>query len=350
MKLDWKALLGVVISVALLWWLFKDQDPAALWAQIREANLWLFLAAVTVATSAYAIRAIRWNVLLQPVKPDTSFRNRWATIMIGFGANNILPARIGEFVRAYALGKVESVPFSGTFGTLVVARFLDAVAVILLLLFALAVPSFPAEAEVLGQPVAQFARTAAIFVGGVLLAALVVVARPRLIVRLAERFSGLLPGRAGPRVVGALTSFLDGLSVLRSPSLLGRAVGWSIVHWAYYGLSFWLALEAFGIEVGYAGALFTQAMVAVGVSIPSAPGFFGTWHAAAQIALVGPYGVEEARALAFATGYHLGGFIPITILGFYYAWKLKISLGVARDPDSVATDENATFGADGIRG
>ncbi len=349
MKLDWKAVLGLIISVGLLWWLFKDQDPGAIWAQIREADPWLFIAAVAVATSAYAIRAVRWNVLLQPVAPDTSFRNRWATIMIGFGANNILPARIGEFVRAYALGKVEKAPFSGTFGTLVVARFLDAVAVIVLLLFALAVPSFPAEAEVLGRPVAQFARTSALFVGGVLLAVAVVVARPRLIVRLAERFSGLLPGQAGPRVVGALRSFLDGLSVLRTPSLLGRALGWSLLHWAYYGLSFWLALEAFGIDVGYAGALFTQAMVAVGVSIPSAPGFFGTWHAAAQIALVGPYGVEEARALAFATGYHLGGFVPITVLGFYYAWRLKISIGEARSPGA-PSDDGVTVGVDSVRG
>ena len=337
MKLDWKAGLGLVISVVLLWWLFKDQDPAALWAQIREANPWLFLASVVVATSAYAIRAVRWKVLLTPVDAGTTFYSRWATTMVGFMANNVLPARIGEFVRAFALGKVERIPVSGVFGTLVVARFLDTVAVVSLLFVALAFPSFPAEAEVMGRPVAAFARTAALVVAAIVVAVILIIAQPHIIVGLAERFSSLLPGAAGPRVVAGLRSFLDGLAVLRTPSLFVRALGWSFLHWTYYALSFWLALAAFGIDVGYSGALFTQAMVAVGVAIPSAPGFFGTWHGAAQIALVGPYGVNEAQALAFATSYHLGGFLPITILGLYYAWRLQISLTEASAPGGGAT-------------
>ena len=82
-------------------------------------------------------------------------------------------------------------------------------------------------------------------------------------------------------------------------------------------------------------------MVAAGVAIPSAPGFFGTWHTAAQIGLVGPYGVDETQALAFATGYHLGGFIPITVLGFYYAWRLQISLTETGETDATLDAEPA---------
>jgi len=337
LKLDWKAGLGLLISAALLWWLFKDQDPAVLWAQIREANPWLFLASIVVATSAYAIRAVRWKILLTPVGAETSFRSRWGAIMVGFMANNLLPARIGEFVRAFAMGKAETLPVSGVFGTLVVARFLDGLAVIALLLVALAFPSFPADATVSGRPVGQFAGMVALIVSAIMVVIIVVIAQPRLIVGVAERFTSVLPGGAGPKVIAGLRSFLDGLAVLRSPALFSKALAWSLVHWAYYATSFWLALEAFGIRVGYSGALFTQAMVAAGVSIPSAPGFFGTWHAAAQVALVGPYGIAEPKALAFAASYHLGGFIPITVLGLYYAWRLQISLTEAGAKDATTT-------------
>ncbi len=326
MKLDWKAVLGIAISVGLLWWLFKDQDLGELWGQIRAANPWLFLASIIVATSAFLIRAIRWGLLLHPVAPNTSLYNRWATTLIGFMSNNVLPARLGEFVRPYALSRVEPVTMSAALGTLVMARILDGVALIALLIVALSLPSFPEGATVLGQPVAVFARGGALIFGGALVFLLVLLLWPGRTMAVAKWTTGVLPAALAERVLSILSSFLDGVSSLRNPVLFAKALALSLVHWAYYGLSFWLALEAFGIKVGYAGALFTQAMVAIGVAVPSAPGFFGTWHTAAQIALVGPYGVPETQALAFATSLHLGGFVPITALGFFYAWKLGISI------------------------
>lgn len=335
MKLDWKAALGIAISVALMWWLFRGLDFGAFMTEVRQANLWLFTAAVVVATSAYAIRAVRWGVLLEPVAPNTSFYNRWATIMVGFMANNVLPARLGEFVRAYAINRVEPVPVSAAFGTLVMARLLDGVGVLVFLLIALAMPTFPDDAQILGQPVLLFARGFAWILGAALLVLFLLLLWPVRTVALADRvFRAVLPARAAEWLVGALRAFLDGVSALRSPALLTRSLAWSLIHWAFYGLSFWLALVAFDIHVGYAGALFVQAMVAFGVAVPSAPGFVGTWHAAARVALAGAYGVAEPQALAFATSFHLGGFIPITALGLYYAWKLGISLDTAQDASS----------------
>jgi len=331
-KLDWKAGLGIAISAGLLWWLFRDLDVAEFMAQVRQANPWLFLASVLVATSAYLIRTVRWGVLLDPVAPHTSFANRWATIMIGFMANNVLPARIGEIVRAYALNRVEPVPVSAAFGTLVMARLLDGVGVLLLLMVALALPNFPAEATVLGTPVLVFARGIAIVLAGALAVLFALLIWPQHTVGFSEAVATrVLPSRAAQWVVAALESFLQGIAAVRSPVLFAKALALSVVHWAYYGLSFWLALAAFGIDVGYGGALFVQAMVAVGVALPSAPGFVGTWHAAARVALVGAYSVSEPQALAFATSFHLAGFIPITLLGFYYAWKLGISLDTGRN-------------------
>ena len=127
-------------------------------------------------------------------------------------------------------------------------------------------------------------------------------------------------------MVGALESFLQALKVLRHPVLLTKAVVWSYVFWLWHGLSFWLGFKAFGIDLGFAAAVFTEAVVGFAVAIPAAPGFFGTFQAGADFALSGVYGVAEASALAFAFGYHLGGFFPITIIGLYYAWSIGFSM------------------------
>ena len=108
--------------------------------------------------------------------------------------------------------------------------------------------------------------------------------------------------------------------------LLSKAVVWSYAFWLWHGFSFWLGFKAFGIDLGFAAAVFTEAVVGFAVAIPAAPGFFGTFQLGADLALSGVYGVAEPSALAFAFGYHLGGFFPITIIGLYYAWSIGFSV------------------------
>ncbi len=326
MKFDWKVALGLLISLGLLWWLFKDQNPAELWAQIRQADPGTYLLAVFIATSAYFIRALRWGVLLHPLYPGTSLYHRWATTLIGFMANNLLWARIGEVVRAFAMSRVEPAPMSGVLGTLVVARFLDAVAVFGLLGIAVLLPSFPASGQVGDLSLGALARYGSVLMLAGIIGIGALLAWPEIPLRIIRRLAGVAGPERADRITAVASSFLEGLQSLRNPRLLGQALLLSFIHWIYYGFSFFFAMKAFGLDLGYGAALFVQGIVAVGVAVPSTPGFFGTWHAAAQVALVGAYGVPETNALAFATAFHLGGFLPITVLGLYYAWRLRISV------------------------
>ena len=90
-------------------------------------------------------------------------------------------------------------------------------------------------------------------------------------------------------------------------------------------LSFWVAFLAFGIHVGFAVALFVNGTVALAVAVPAAPGFIGTFQAGVTAGL-GVYGVSEAAAVALSLGFHVAGFIPVTVIGLVYAWKLGLSL------------------------
>ena len=275
--------------------------------------------------AGYAVRAIRWQILLHPVDPETGFSNRFRSVVIGFMANNLLPARVGEFARAYALGRLEPrVSVSAAFGSLVVERVLDGLVLGGFLVGATLTPGFPSGA--LGPGFAALLRAAMTLLGVMLVVLLFLLIFPRPVVRTAEWASRLLPRPAARVVVDALEAFLDSLAVVRSPGLLAQALAWSVGFWFWHGLSFYLAMLAFGLDLGIVAALFTEAVVGFAVALPAAPGFFGTFHVGAQFALETVYGAGAADTLAFAYAYHLGGFIPITLLGLWYVRVLGLSL------------------------
>jgi len=334
-----KALVGLLVTGLLLWWALADVTFSEVWANIRVGNLWLLLASVVVATSGFAVRALRWKVLLAPVKPDTTFRSRFAGVSIGFMANNVLPARVGEFARAYAFSRLEPVTASAAFGSLVVERFMDGVVLLLFLVLPVFTPAFPTGGALSTGATGALLRGGVVAVAVVLAALVVMTAWPRAFVRVAERVAGMLPRAVARPIVGGIEAFLGSVAIMRDPKILALGFAWSFFFWSWHGVSFWLGMLAFGIDTGFVSAIFTEAVVGFGVALPSAPGFFGTFHFAANVALSDVYGVPVAQSLAFAFGYHFGGWIPITLIGLWYAWKLGISIGdVGAAEERVETD------------
>jgi glycosyltransferase 2 family protein len=326
MKRNWKAIVGIAISAFLIWWVLRGVELSAVWGEVRRAHWGLLLAAVAVATSGFLVRALRWKLLLQPVAPGTRLGTRFAAVSIGFAANNLLPARVGEFARAWAISRMEPVRVGGALGSLVAERFLDAVAVFGLLAIALLHPDFPSDATVAGRSIGALVGTFLAFIGVVLGGIVLLILIPRQFLRVIGTLGRFLPDRAARLLLDGLRSFIEGLAALHDPRLLAGALAWSFGFWAWNAVSFWLGMHAFGIDQGYSTALFVQGIIAVGVAVPSAPGFFGTFHAAAVVGLVEVYGVGENATLAFAFGYHLGGFIPVTLLGLWYAGRLGLSM------------------------
>jgi uncharacterized protein (TIRG00374 family) len=328
-----KLVLGLVITVVLLWFALNDVEFAEVWANIRSGNIWLLTAAVAVATFGFFIRALRWKVLLAPVRAETRLRSRFAGVSIGFMANNLLPARVGEFARVYAFSRLEPVTASAALGTLVVERFMDGVVLLLFLVLPVFSEGFPEGGALSSGTGAAVLRAGVITVVIVLAVLVVLAAWPKTFSRIAHRCERVLPQSVRRRVLGGLDSFLASFAIMRNPRLLALGFAWTLGFWFYHGISFWLAMLAFDIHTGFMSAIFTEALVGFGVALPAAPGFFGTWHFAANVALSEVYGVPEAQSLAFAFGYHFGGWIPITAIGLWYAWKLGLSLGEVSHAD-----------------
>ena len=332
--MSWKALLGFALSAFLVWFTLRGVDVAEVWAAIRAANMGLLGASVAVATAGFFIRALRWSVLLRPVAAQTSFQARWAAVNIGFMANNLLPARVGEFARAFSFARLEPrVSVSAAFGSLVVERVLDGLVLAAFLVGTVLMPSFPEVT--LGGTFTNILRSAVVLLGGVGAVLALLLIFPLRVVRATEATARrLLPETAAHRVIEALEAFLEALGVVRNPVLLVQALAWTLFFWTWHGMSFWLAMLAFDIDAGLVAAFFTEAVVGFGVALPAAPGFFGTFHASAAFALDTVYQVGEVPTLAFAYGYHMGGFIPVTLLGLWYTRTLGLSLGEVRRSES----------------
>lgn len=328
---DWKAWVGIAVSVALLWWIFRGEDLGEIARQVARADPWLLVLAGALNVTGGIFRTIRWRLLLSAVGHDVPYTARWKALNIGFAVTNLTVGRLGEVARPYALSKMNPVTTSAGLGTIALERVLDLVALTALLLLTLLSPAFPSDAMVLGRPIGV-AVTGVVGLGSVaLIGAILLAVWPQGVRRLAVPVLSLLPPRFADPAVEAFDDFLSGLGLLRDPGAALHAMAWSLFVWVWMAGSFWAAFAAFGLDLGYTAALFTQCVVAVFVAIPAAPGFIGTLQAGVLVAVSGVFGAPETEVLSMSLGYHFAGYIPVTALGGYYALSLRIQISSIRE-------------------
>ncbi len=290
-----------------------------------------------LATAVFPIRTIRWRYLLQLEGGRLPFVPLWHATAIGFMANNLLPARAGEFARAYAARRLTGVRLSAAVGSVAVERVMDGLVLVGLLAAAIVWGGFAGGTTVGGVSLVGIASIAAAIFGPALAIALWVVHWPRPSLRLARwLFARVLPDAWAARLLNVVDGVLLGLDALKSPARLGLVTVWSVVHWLVAAGSYWLALVAFDIPVPWTAALLLQSLIAFGVAIPSSPGFFGPFEAVTR-AVLAVYGVPAAQAVSYAVAYHLAVFVPISVLGLWSLSRAHWHLADLREGESDST-------------
>jgi uncharacterized protein (TIRG00374 family) len=312
-----------VLTAALLWLFFRDLDVREVWVAIKRAHPGLIALAVAIMMLTYVLRAWRWQMLLAPIG-QARFRTAFRTTVIGFTATFLLPARVGEVLRPYLLARQEGFKATATFATVVVERLLDLATV--LLLFALALP-------VAGVDVGPQIRWAGLTVAASALAGLgvlcVLAGHPERLGRWAARLAAVLPARAASAAGRLVTTFAEGLAVLRSPAQLLTAVAWSLPIWITIASTILVCSRAFDLTFSFSGTFLVLGALAVGVSLPT-PGGAGGFHAAYLFAVTGFFGADEDVAGAAAIVLHAVSFIPVTIVGLVFMWQDGLTLGGIR--------------------
>lgn len=339
MKLGWRGALGIVLSAGFLYLAFRGIGLAEVAAHIRRANVWLLLLSAATATCIFPLRALRWRPILDPIAPNLPFSKLWSATAIGMMINNVVPARAGELARAYALSRAApAVPFPAAFASLAVDRLFDAVVVLLLMFVAMLDPAFPRGATLMDRPVANYAVGGVLFTLAVIAVVYAIVLFPARVLRTYELIAQRVAPRFEARGREALVSLSNGLSVLKTPGRFASVFAWTLLHWLVNALAFWIAFKAVGVQAPFSAALFLQGIIAIGVAIPQAPGFFGVFETFGKYGL-GIFGVPPDAAVTWAIGFHFLSYVPITVIGAWYFLRAGLSMHDLGGAERAATEE-----------
>ena len=313
----WQLWLGLIISLVLLGLALRRLRLEDVWQAVRTAELIWVLPGVAVYFLGVWARAWRWHYLLRPLQRIPVGR-MFPVVAIGYMGNNIYPARAGELLRAYVLRRKYAVPVSASLATILVERAFDGI-VMLGFVFL----NLPELISLTGDSgFAGNIRDLALWGAGAFLAATVVflalAAFPSRARVLSTWFiERLLPARARESAMGMAERFIDGLAALRSPFDILMVLLTSIVIWLLETGKYWFVMQAFPFRVSFFALMLMNGIVNLATTLPSAPGYVGTFDAPG-IAVLSAYGVQPEVAAGYTLLLHAALWLPITLLGAYY--------------------------------
>jgi uncharacterized protein (TIRG00374 family) len=334
----WQFWLGVGISLGFLYIALRGLHLGDLGDSFRQANYWWLIPGVAVYFLGVWARAWRWHYLLRPVKAVPT-REMFPIVAIGYMGNNIYPARAGELLRAVVLKRHQDVPISASLATIIVERVFDGVVMLAFVFVNLPKLShLTSDSGFVGdiQTLALWGTGA--FVGALaifLLAAMFPVRAGAVLEALVQR---LLPERFRSRALDLGGRFLGGLQSLSSPREALMVFLTSVVIWLLETGKYWFVMHAFPFRVNFFALMLMNGIVNLATTIPSAPGYVGTFDAPG-IAVLVAYHVARATAAAYTLVLHVALWVPITVLGAYYFTREGLKWGDYKDEGRGTKDE-----------
>ena len=320
---------GLLVSLASLWLVLHSVDVGASVKLLTGANPLPIVACLAVVATQLTLRSVRWRLLLPSPPGGGSIRLRRIApaLLVGYLGNAVLPARLGEPIRAYLVARREKLDPAEAFGSVVLERIVDTAT--------LAVVAFAAAVAV-NAPGWIVQTTALAALASVALTAVLIVVGLGPLVRLGRRLLSHLPGagQTAP-ILGRLDVFARGIDRPSRSWAVVMAVVISGACWMLDATTFWLAAGAIGVSMSPAAALLVAAVTVLGTALPSAPGYVGTFELAAA-ATAGALGVAAAPALALAVLAHAMTVLPLAAGGAISLAAMDMGLGRLADEASEA--------------
>ena len=320
---------GIALSVVFLWLSLKDTDFAQIRGALVHAQIVYALPLLGAIALFYWFKAVRVRMLLRPQR-SISAPGIVPAMMIGFAANNLLPARLGDLARVYLLGRQHSLSKASILASMVVERLFDLLAALGLLALVVVAVRVP-----------QALITPGYFIGGLELVLLgltiAMVMWTRMLVSLVAAATGFLPGALRSNVVRHVELGATGTHAIKQPRLLFGIAFTSVLQGLLRAAAMYLAVLAVGINVPISAAFVLLALSTAAITLPSAPGFFGTIQLCFVLALK-PYGVDASDAFAASVFYHVLEYLAVTSTGLYCLKGVGRDLGQIRKEAGLVGD------------
>jgi uncharacterized protein (TIRG00374 family) len=336
-----EVVLGLGISAVLIVVVLARVSLADVIDAIRQADYVYLGLCLLLLLLSYVLRALRWQAILWTIQ-QVRFWNAFRVYIIGCMANNVLPVRMGELVRAFLTGKTEKSSSSACLGAVAVERVFDVV----ILVFLLSVCGlFTGKMNSIGHTVWYVAGLAA-----TLVVLLYILARSgEKLLSWVRLVIGRFSGPFADRIERLGSSFVSGLWAVRDGRRLGLVLGASMAVWLTVILEVRLALLAFDVSISWPATAFVLSVAGLGIVLPSSPGNLGAVEFF-YVSALGLFQVNPSVALSCAMTLHALDWTAITLLGLIFLWQSDLSLGqiqrlTAREgfrPDSSAIENQGT--------
>jgi uncharacterized protein (TIRG00374 family) len=322
----WQLWLGILISLFFLFLVVRKLNLGDFWTAIKTADYWWLIPGIAVYFVGVWARAWRWHYLLRPVKSIPT-RTMFPIVAIGYMGNNVYPARAGEVLRAVVLKRHENVPISASLATIIVERVFDGVVMLAFVFINLnELTRLSGRSGFIGS-IQEIALWGSLAFFGALAVFLLAAMFPRrseaLLEVVTQRF---IPLRFRERVLDVSKKFLGGLESLRSPREALMVFVTSVVIWLLETGKYWFVMHAFPFHVSFFALMLMNGIVNLATTIPSAPGYVGTFDAPG-IAVLSAYGVNASIAAGYTLVLHVALWVPITLLGAFFLAREGIQLG-----------------------
>jgi hypothetical protein len=333
----WQFWLGLAVSVLLMYLALRGLHLVELMQALKLANYWWLVPGILVYFIAVWARAWRWHYLLRPIKTIPT-PTLFPITVIGYLGNNIFPARAGELLRAVVLKKEHQVAISASLATILIERIFDGVVMLGFVFLNLPkLANLTSSSGFIGSIKSLAIWGSAAFFG-VLFIFLLAAMFPQRTMRFVEFASQhLLPLRFRSKVTGVVELFLGGLASLRSPASILMVFVTSVIIWLLETLKYWFVMHAFPFKVDFFTLMLMNGIVNLATTIPSAPGYVGTFDAPG-IAVLQANGIAKAIAAAYTLVLHAALWFPITVLGAYYMVRMGISWNTEKLKDMRAEE------------
>lgn len=331
MKKARQLLIGLGIAIGALYYTLRNISMGELIASFKDVELIYILPAFVFIILTYIARAYRWQILLRPFK-DIPVKEIYAPLMIGF-MGNILPARAGEFLRAYLLGKKQGITFAGAFSTIIVERLFDMLCLLSLFVwvFVVNVDMFDPAQTFSGVSVqsmlAGFGKFCGILVIGLLCFMFLLAYKEAQVKTWIGWLCRPLPENWQEKIVMMVGEFALGCKIIKDPGALVQIIILSVVLWTFFVATYYPFYFAFDLQnKSLESLLLLTVMVCVLITILPTPGFLGSFNAGVMIALHEIMGESEVVSVSFGMVAWAASFVVLIGGGLFFVFKDHMSM------------------------
>lgn len=324
----WQFWFGLAISAFFLYIVLRKIDYPELWHVLVDANYWWLIPGIAVYFVALWVRSWRWHYLLRPLKPIRT-NTLFPIVTMGYAGNNIFPARAGEVIRAVVLKRHEDIAISASLATIIIERMFDGIVMLAFIFVNLAGLTQLTRVSIgilgINLGIREIAIWGSVAFFGALVVFLVAAMFPEPTDRLVTWFvEHLVPEKYRPKTLGIIRRFLEGLKSLSSPLDVLMVFFTSVLIWLLETVKYWFVMHAFSFSISFFALMLMNGVVNLATTIPSAPGYLGTFDLPG-IAVLQAYNIPREIAASYTFVLHFALWFPVTALGLYYMVREGIS-------------------------